>query len=71
MSTFALDSLILSLQVKNLLILQACFLLMTLKKNERIILSYFEDEIDKTNLTDQTKFILNEITKIENYFNSD
>ena len=25
-------------------------------------------EIDKTNLTDQTKFRLNEITKIENYF---
>ena len=29
------------------------------------------DEIDKTNLTDQTKFRLNEITKIENYFNSE
>ena len=28
------------------------------------------NEIDKTNLTDQTKFRLNEITKIENYFNS-
>ena len=26
-------------------------------------------EIDKTNLTDQSKFRLNEITKIENYFN--
>ena len=26
------------------------------------------NEIDKTNLTDQTKFRLNEITKIENYF---
>ena len=26
-------------------------------------------EIDKTNLTDQTKFRLNEISKIENYFN--
>ena len=25
-------------------------------------------EIDKTNLTDQTKYRLNEITKIENYF---
>ena len=25
--------------------------------------------IDKTNLTDQTKFRLNEISKIENYFN--
>ena len=27
--------------------------------------------IDKTNLTDQTKFRLNEISKIENYFNQD
>ena len=26
------------------------------------------NEIDKTNLTDQTKYILNETTKIENYF---
>ena len=26
-------------------------------------------EIDKTNLTDQTKYRLNEISKIENYFN--
>ena len=29
------------------------------------------NEIDKTNLNDQTKFRLNEITKIENYFNSE
>ena len=29
------------------------------------------NEIDKTNLTDQTKTRLNEITKIENYFNSE
>ena len=29
------------------------------------------DEIDKRNLTDQTKFRLNEISKIENYFNSE
>ena len=28
-------------------------------------------EIDKTNLTDQTKFRLNEIIKIENYFNQE
>ena len=27
--------------------------------------------IDKTSLTDQTKFRLNEISKIENYFNSE
>ena len=27
-------------------------------------------EIDETNLTDQTKFRLNEITKIKNHFNS-
>ena len=29
------------------------------------------NEIDKTNLTDQTKFRLNEISKIENYFNQE
>ena len=29
------------------------------------------NEIDKTNLTDQKKFRLNEIAKIENYFNSE
>ena len=29
------------------------------------------NEIDKTNLTDQTKYRLNEITKIENYFNQE
>ena len=29
------------------------------------------NDIDKTNLTDQTKFRLNEITKIENYFNQE
>ena len=29
------------------------------------------NEIDKTNLIDQTKFKLNEISKIENYFNSE
>ena len=29
------------------------------------------NEIDKTNLTDQTKSRLTEMTKIENYFNSE
>ena len=29
------------------------------------------NEIDETNLTDKTKFRLNEITKIENYFNQE
>ena len=29
------------------------------------------NEIDKINLTDQTKFRLNEISKIENHFNSE
>ena len=29
------------------------------------------NEIDKTNLSDQTKFWLNEISKIENHFNSE
>ena len=41
------------------------------EKNESIILSYFKNEADKTNLTDHTKFRLNEITKIENYFKSE
>ena len=27
--------------------------------------------IDRTNLTDQTKYRLNEISKIENYFNQE
>ena len=27
-------------------------------------------EVDRTNLTDQTKYRLNEISKTENYFNS-
>ena len=29
------------------------------------------NEIDETNLTDETKFRLNEISKTENYFNSE
>ena len=29
------------------------------------------ETIDRTNLTDQTKFRLSEITKIENYFNQE
>ena len=29
------------------------------------------DEIDKTNLTDQTKIRLNKITEIENYFHQE
>ena len=44
------------------------------EENEDIVFNYFKDEwinsikIDKINLTDETKFRLNEITKIENYF---
>ena len=44
------------------------------QKNGDIILSYFKVnecnfiELNKTNLTDQTKYRLNEITEIENYF---
>ena len=30
--------------------------------------SYSVETIDRTNLTDQTKFKLNEISKIQNYF---
>ena len=29
------------------------------------------NEIDKTNLTDETKYRLNQLTKIENYFNQE
>ena len=29
------------------------------------------NETDETNLSDETKFTLNEISKIENYFNSE
>ena len=42
------------------------------KKNDNIILSYFKNNsieaIDKTNLSEQAKFRLDEINKIENYF---
>ena len=47
------------------------------EENDGIILSSFKlnecssVEIHKTNLTDQTKYRLNEITKTENYFNSE
>ena len=38
-------------------------------KNDKIIFSYFKiHEIDKTKLSDQTKFRLYEIKKIDNYF---
>ena len=52
--------------------LRVFFLLMILKKMVVwfwVILKM--NEIDKTNLTDQIKFRLNEINKIENYFNSE
>ena len=41
------------------------------KKNDNIILSYFKNSLeafDKTNLSEQTEFRLDEISKIENYF---
>ena len=45
------------------------------EKNDNIILSYFKmnesnsiEAIDRTNLTNQTKFRLDEMSKIENYF---
>ena len=45
------------------------------EKNNNIILSYFKmnesnsiEAIDRTNLTNQTKFRLDEMSKIENYF---
>ena len=68
MDTFTFESTILSLQVKLWLIILVCFIFMILKNTGGIILKYFKDE---TNLTDQTKFRLNEISKIENYFNQE
>ena len=42
------------------------------EKNDSIVLSCFKvNKIDKTNLTDRTKFRLNEITKTGNYFNQE
>ena len=39
------------------------------KKNDNIILNYLNmDEINKINLSEQTKFRLDEISKIEDYF---
>ena len=38
------------------------------KKNDYIILSNFNEAIDKTNLSEQIKFRSDEISKIENYF---
>ena len=68
MDTFTFESMILSLQVKLWLIILVCFIFMILENTGGIILKYFKDE---TNLTDQTKFRLNEISKIENYFNQE
>ena len=48
------------------------FSLYGFEKKGNIILSYLKmNEIDKRNLTDQTKFRLNEIGKIGNYFNKE
>ena len=72
MDAFALDSLIIYSVVKNWLILRACFSIITLKKRDSIILGYSKDEWNWQNKLDcQTKFRLNEISKIENYFNQE
>ena len=47
------------------------------EKNDTLILTYFKDEsdsieaIDRTNLTEQTKFRLDEISKTENYLHEE
>ena len=41
------------------------------EKNDSIIVNYFKDEWNWQNKFDWTKFRLNEINKIENYFNSE
>ena len=63
---------------KNWLILQTCFLRMTLRKLVilfRVISKMNErnsiQTIDRTNLTEQTKIKLNKITEIENYFHEE
>ena len=79
MDSFAWESLILCLQVKLWLILIVCFFLMILKEKMTklfwVILKMNKvssiETIDRINLTDQTKFRLNEISKIENYFNQE
>ena len=69
MGTLALDSLILCLQVKNWLILGACFLLMILIKVTRQFCAISKmDEIDKRNLSEQTKIRLNKMNEDENCF---
>ena len=74
--TFALDLLILCLQIKLWLILLVCFLLMILKKkwqyNFEIFQRWMKAILFKQliiNLADQKKFRLSEISKTENYFN--
>ena len=78
MGTFAVDSLILCLQVKNWLIVLACFLHVILRKTMikffpilRMNESNSIELIDKTDLSEQTKFWLDEISKIENYFHEE
>ena len=60
---------------KKWLILQSYFLLLILKKMTgwfwKMNESNYIEAFDRTNLTDLTKFRLNEISKIENYFNQE
>ena len=62
------------LAVKKLTDFTSFFSPYDFSKNGDTILSYFKMnecnfiEFDRTNLTDQTKYSLNEIAKVENYF---
>ena len=57
---------------KKLAYFKSLFTPYDFEKNDVIILNYFNDnKIDKTNLTDQMKLRLNEISKIKHYFNQE
>ena len=72
MGTFVLDLLILCLQVNNDWFYEHVFSLwFWIKMTVQFWVISKMNESDKTNLTDQLKFRLNEIRKIENYFNSE
>ena len=63
---------------KNLIDFTGLFSSYDFEKSDDIILSYFKmnkyssiEAINTSSLSDQTKFRLNEIIKIEDYFNSE
>ena len=72
MGTFSLNLLILCLQVKKLTDFTNLFSPHGFEKNDEIFCFISKvNEIDITNLTNQTKFRLDEISKIEYYFHEE